>query len=207
MSPLSLVALLSAYRANVAVMKKEDKLLADRQEDLERADDVDKIFVIMSPFLSFLDFEILEDIINSKNLGADSDRQNLADYIRSLKELLDSWKVEPFKVLRDESELLRSRATLCFKLDADSLSMYRDVKVAIARVLGVQVYALQLCSIEDGCIELVFLVPKVAIGSLLPLESLSNKLSVVEPQVLKVTLVDGNTTESVVLKVSLISIL
>ena len=200
-SPLSLVALLSAYRTNVAVMKKEDKLFADRQEDLERADDVDEIFVIMSPFLSFLDFDILEDIISSKDLGADSDQQYLADYIRILKEFLDSWKVEPLKVFHEESELLRSRAKLSFKLDTDSLSMYRDVKVAIARVLGVQVYALQLCSIEDGCIELVFLLPKVAIGSLLPLESLSNKLSVVEPQVLKVTLVDGNTTESVVLKV------
>ena len=76
MSPLSLVALLSAYRTNVAVMKKEDNLFADRQEELERADDVDKI---MSPFLSFLDFEILEDIINSKDLGAHSDGKRFGE--------------------------------------------------------------------------------------------------------------------------------
>ena len=165
------------------------------------ADSVNKIFTIVSPFLSFLDFEILEDIINNEDIGADSDRQNLAEYIRSLKAFLNLWKVDPQKVCCDESELSRSRAKLCFKLDTDSLALYRDVKAAIARVLGVQVYALQLYSIEDGCIELVFLLPKIAISSLLPLSSLSSMLSKVWPQILKVILVDGNTSEEIVLKV------
>ena len=196
-----LVGHLSAYRMFPAVRRKEDVFLADCQDELKAADSVDKVFAIVSPFLSFLDFEILEDIINTKDLGADSDRQALAEYIRSLKVFLNSWKVEPRKTYCDESGLSTHRVKLCFKLDTDSLSMYRDVKVAIARILEIQVYALQLCSIEDGCIELVFLVPKVAIGSLLPLESLSNKLSEVDPQVLKVTLVDGHTTKSVILKV------
>ena len=199
--PESLVGHLSAYRMFPAVRAKEDELLADRLKDLEKADTIDQIFTIVSSFLSFLDFEILEDIINSKDLGDDNDRQNLAEYIKSLKEFLNSWKVEPCKIYHDESEILRSRSKLCFKLNTDSLSMYRDVKIAIARILEIQVYALQLCSIEDGCVELVFLLPKIAVSSLLPLKSLSNKLSEVEPQVLKVTLVDGSITESVVLKV------
>ena len=155
---------LSAYRMFPAVRRKEDVFLADCQDELKAADSVDKVFAIVSPFLSFLDFEILEDIINSKDLGADSDRQALAEYIRSLKVFLNSWKVEPHKICRDESGLSRHQVKLCFKLDTDSLSMYRDVKVAIARVLGVQVHALQLCSIEDGCIELVFLVPNSGVG-------------------------------------------
>ena len=195
---ICLIGHISAYRTFPAVMKREDKLLADRQDDLEKADSVDRIFAIISPFLSFLDFEILEDIINNKKLGADSDRQSLAEYIQCLKEFLNSWRVEPHKICHDESELLGSRAKLCFKLDTDSLSMYRDVKVAIARILEVQVCALQLCSIDDGCIKLVFLFPKIAVGSILPLKSLSSKLSEMEPQVLKITLVD---TESFISKV------
>ena len=199
--PECLIGHLSAYRMFPTVMKEEDKLLAHRQEDLERAESIDKIFSIISPFLSFLDFEILEDIINSKDVGADGDRQNLEEYVRILKEFLDSWKVEPRKICCDESELLGSRVKLGFKLDTDSLSMYRDVKFAIARILDIKVNALQLYSIEEGCVELVFLFPKVAISSLLPLESLGDKLSEVKPQALKIKLVDGNTTESVVFKV------
>ena len=199
--PECLVALLSAYRMFPAVRKREDKLLADRQEDLESASSIDKIFTIVAPFLSFLDFEILEDIINNNDLGTESDRQNLTEYSRSLKEFLNSWKVEPCQICRDERELIESRVKLYLKLDTDSLSMYRNVKVAIARILEVQVYTLQLCSVQNGCIELLFLFPKTARSIVLPLLSLRHKLSELEPQVLKISLEVENTTESLVLKV------
>ena len=201
--PASLAALLLAYRTFPAVIKKENKLLADHQEDIERAGCIDEIFKIVTPFLSFLDFEILEDIINNKDLGTESDRQNLMEYIRNLKDFLNSWKVEPCKIYRHEGDLsTRSLAKLCFKLDSDSLSMYRDVKASIARILEVQVHALQLYSIEEGCTELVFLLLKVAVSSLLPLKSLSPKISEVKPEVLKMSLVvNGDTTESVLFKV------
>ena len=152
--PKCLISLLSAYRTFSAVLERENKLLADCQEDLKAADSVDEIFNIISPFLSFLHYDILEDIINNKDIGADSDRQNLAEYITSLKEFLNSLKVKPCKVCHDESALPRSRAKLCFKLDTDTLSVYRDVKIAVARILNIEVRALRLHSIEEGCLEL-----------------------------------------------------
>ena len=200
-----LISLLSAYRTFSAVLEREEeKLLADYQEELKAAGSVDEIFTIMSPFLSFLDYDILEDIIDNKDLGANSDRKNLAEYITSLKEFLNSWNVKPCKVCHDESALSRSRAKLCFKLDTDSLSMYRDVKIAVARILNIEVRALQLHSVEEGCLELVFLFPRIAVSSILPLKSLSGRLSEVKPQVHKVSLVDGNTTESAVIKVGIL---
>ena len=88
-SCLGLVAHLLAYRDFCGVKRSESTLLlSDRQKDLEKAGSIDEIFVIVCPFWSFLDYEILEDIINSEDLGADSDRQNLAEYITSLKEFL-----------------------------------------------------------------------------------------------------------------------
>ena len=148
-----LVGHLSAYRTFPAVMKNEDKLLANCREDLENANNTNKVFSIILPFLSFLDFEILEDIINNKDLGADSDRQYLVEYILTLEEFLNSWRVDPQKISHDESELTRSQAKLCFVLTTELLSMYRDVKVPIARVLGVRVHAVQLVSIEDMWID------------------------------------------------------
>ena len=197
-----LVAFLSPYKSSRAVRKGEDRTLADRQDDLEREENVNKIFTIISPFLSFLDFGILEDMINDKEVGADSDRENLADYIVSLKQFLNSWKVEPRKIIRDENELIGSRVKLCFKLETESLSMYRNVKANIAQILEVPVSALQLCSIEEGCIELVFLITREAISKFLPLESLRSSLSDLRPRILKLTLIDGERTESVDMRVS-----
>ena len=186
-----LVGHLSSYRLFCAVRtREENKYFVDCEKELEKANSIDKIFIIIAPYLSFLDFEILEDIINSTMLGADTDRQNLADYITSLQEFLKSWQVEPCKICQYENEFSNSRVKLCIKLDTVSLSIYRDVKVAIAQILGIEVHALQLCSIEDGYTELCFLFPTRAINTVLPLKSLSHKLSEIQPPILKITLVD-----------------
>ena len=185
---MRLKAHLLAYRNFRGVTRKESTLLlSDRQRDLEKAESIDEIFVIVCPFWSFLDYEILEDIINSKDLGADSDQQNLAVYTTNLRDFLHSWRVEPRKVCRDDSVSPGSRVKLHFKLDTNSLSMYRDVKIAIARILDIQVSALQLCSIEEGCTELVFLCPNITPS--LPLsDEKKEELFRIIPPVLKVVL-------------------
>ena len=198
---MRLKAHLLAYRHFRGVIRKESALLlSDRQRDLEKAESIDEIFVIVCPFWSFLDYEILEDIINSKDLGAESDRQNLAEYVTNLKDFLHSWRVEPRKVSRDDSESSGSRVKLHFKLDTNSLSMYRDVKIAIARILDIQVSALQLCSIEEGCTELVFLCPDTTPS--LPLsDEKKEKLFRIIPPVLKVVIIGFSDTETVLFEV------
>ena len=57
-SPKCLVSLLSGYRTFSTALEREDKLLADYQEELKATDSVDEIFTIMSPFLSFLDYDM-----------------------------------------------------------------------------------------------------------------------------------------------------
>ena len=127
-------------------------LLAHQQEDLRRAASVDEIFVIISPFSSFLDFEILEDVI--EKFGAESNQSDLAKYFTELKQFLNAWKVEPCKISQLDDD--KKKVKLCFKLDTDSLAIYRDLKAAIARIFEVDVYALHLHSIEPGCIQLIF---------------------------------------------------
>ncbi|XP_064385873.1 uncharacterized protein LOC135334572 isoform X3 [Halichondria panicea] len=188
---MSLVALLTSYRTSRAVIKSESNmLLLDQQENLKRADSVDEIFVIVSPFWSFLDFEILEDVIES--YGADSDRHNLATYVTELKEFLNTWKAKPCKISRLDDG--KTRMKLCFKLDTDSLAIYRDLKAAIARIFEIQVYALHLHSIEPGCIQLIFfcleIVPIMALRS----DQIA-QLSQIIPSVLKVSLIHGSTSE------------
>ncbi len=86
---LSLVALLTSYRSSCAVIESESNmLLAHQQEELRKAASVDEIFVIISPFWSFLDFEILEDVI--EKFGTESDRCDLAKYVTELKKFLNT---------------------------------------------------------------------------------------------------------------------
>ena len=139
---LSLVALLTSYRMSRAVYKQSDMLLADQQEELRRAASVDEIFVIISPFWSFLDFEILEDMINK--FGTKSDQRHLATYFTELKAFLNSRKVEPCKNSR-----LGDNVKLCFVL-SEYLAIYRDLKMSIAKIFEVPVYAVHLHSIESG---------------------------------------------------------
>ena len=91
--------------------------LRDQLSALENAGSIDKIFHIISPFWSFIDYRILEKIINDKDLGDDLARQNLAEYTSDLKKFLNSWKVKPYKFCRYESEALESPVKLHLKLD------------------------------------------------------------------------------------------
>ena len=45
--------------------------LSDQLSDLENAESIDRIFCIIAPFWSFLDYRILERIIKDKDLGDD----------------------------------------------------------------------------------------------------------------------------------------
>ena len=130
-----------------AVLVKQEALLADRCRDLENADSIDRIFVILSPFWSFLDYEILEAIIDE--FGTDNDHSNLSQYVKDLKKALSH--VEPGTLAIKEDTYIK----LYVKLDTDvneALRRYRDIKATIARIFGVEVYALQLCSVsKSGC--------------------------------------------------------
>ena len=161
---MKLVDHLMAYRYLHSVLTDKSTLyLSHQQSDLEKAESMDNIFRILTPFWSFLDFELLEDIVDDRTLGADGDRQRLDEYSTSLKEFLYSWKVDAYEVCHHTSESVESQVKLHFKLDTDSLAMYRDVKAAIARILDVQVHALQLYSIQEGCVELSFLCHDMAL--------------------------------------------
>ena len=191
----------SSFRS--VMTNKQALRLSNQQSDLENAGSIDEIFSVISPFWSFIDYRLLEEIIN--DLGADADQGNLAGYTTSFKEFLDSWKVDPCKICCHKNVLQGSQVKLYFKLDklwldTDTLLICRDVKAAIARIFSLKVTELQLYSIEEGCIELVFLSPDIT--QHLPLSTEKNEaLYSLRPSVLKVTLVDESETETVIFEV------
>ena len=88
---------------------------------------------------------------------------------------------------------------ICIKLDTDSLAIYRDLKAAVARIFEVEVYALHLHSIEDGCIQLIFFLPAEIVHIIAPKR---DQLAQIHCSVLKVSLsLRGSTTSEVIFEV------
>ncbi|XP_064382127.1 uncharacterized protein LOC135331030 isoform X2 [Halichondria panicea] len=210
--PSELIARLSSYREYPAAMKKDDKLLADRYNDLEKAENIDKIFIIVAPFWSFLDFDILEDIINA--FGIDEDKLKLKNYKLKLKEILSSWKVESLQsrclhVDADDNDDKGCQRLLCLKVDTHTMSTYRYVKDTIANILEVDMFALRVKTVEEGCIKLVFCCPKLSIIHLLPLsQSRNDQIKQIIPRILKMTTMDDKTAlESIIFQGSEIELL
>ena len=180
------------FSSSVVTSKSErSSQLLDWQSDLKNSKSIDEIFTVLAPFWSFLDFELLEDIIKYENLEADCDWQSLEKYINSLKNFLNSWKVQPYTFSRYVSESLGFQVSkLCIKLDTESLSLsiYQDVKAFVAQILGVSLYDIRLVSIEEGYVELVFLCPEQALQC--PLMISHDELQKTKPIVLKIKRVD-----------------
>ncbi len=183
--PQELSAFLLSFQSTPGALKSNANLfISSCQQELYTADTIDAVFVIVSQFWSFLDYDLLENVVNK--FGDFSDKQNFADYIKSLLEFLFDWRVVPHKIQR--SECPTTAVKLCFKLDGDSLP-YRDIRVSIANIFDVRVENVLIESIDNGCTKLVFLLPREAV--VLPLTAEQRKeIAELTPSVLHVLLLD-----------------
>ncbi len=190
--PQELSAFLLSFQSTPGALKTNGSLfIASCQQELKDANTIDAVFVSVSQFWSFLDYNLLEKVV--KEFGDDSDKQKFADYTKALEEFLSGWKVEPHNIQR--SEVPTTAVKLCFKLDSDSLP-YRDIRASIARIFKVHVSNVLIQSIEKGCTKLVFLLPREAVVPYLTAkkeiaEEIAEEIAALTPSVLHVLLLDG----------------
>ncbi len=183
--PQELSAFLLSFQSRRGSLKRNGSLfISSCQLELNTADTIDAVFVIVSQFWSFLDYNLLENVVDE--FGDDSDKEKFADYIKALQDFLSDWRVVPHKIKR--SECPTTAVKLCFKLDGDSLP-YRDIRASIARIFKVHVENVLIESIDNGCTKLVFLLPREAV--VLPLTAEQRKeIAELTPSVLHVLLLD-----------------
>ncbi len=122
------VFLLSFQRIPGALKQNANFFITSCQQELKNANTIDAVFLTVSLFWSFLDYNLLEKVV--EEFGDFSDKQKFVDYTKALEEFLSDWKVVPHKIQR--SEILTTAVKLCFKFDSDSLP-YRDIRASIAR--------------------------------------------------------------------------
>ena len=159
-------------------------------ETLQKAKNLYDVFFALKPSQSFFRYEVIESIV--QDFGNDSDRQLMAGYISKFKNFCERSVFEvPISIFHD-SDLKPGDKVFCVKFTPDqnehiSLGNVVAVRAKIAAILDIDVVALKLCCISDGCVCLWFMIPAHMADKIFPL-SVSQISALSENQI---KLVDG----------------
>ena len=158
-SARQLAVTLLALGAYEPVMMKEQSLLEDHEDELYKASTIPDIYRIIRPYMSFFNPELLHYIIET--CGTISTYEDFKIYMNELETFCNSISV-PLCLDSAEQQSGDKREMIKIKLDLSDrrLQRFRNVKSAIAKILHVSEAVLYLASVEEGCAELVFLVPR-----------------------------------------------
>ena len=156
------------------------KLLEKKDEEaIQQAKSVPKIFMVLYPYISFFNYEIMEHLV--KQHGSPDDHKRLEEYVTAFNTFCQRSVFEvPQNVYSSRSRTdCKVFAVKCTERVATTLEGVRGVKGKIAAVLGLRASSLQLCSVVKGCMELRFILSTAVADRILPV-SLAKKLALKE---------------------------
>ena len=167
---LSILAL-GAYEP--AIGERDRRLLDEHREEIESAKSVSVIFIILSAYWNYLDYEVLVYIINKHSTcDDDSDKKRLQNYEEALQIFC---KRRTFELPQPESgngTENKKQEKLSVKLNVHQdtpLEQIYQLKRKISKILQVNTAALQIYSVDEGCMQLIFLIPKFVAQEIFPL--------------------------------------
>ena len=136
------------------------KLLSDKEDKLEKADDIEDIFcILVRECASFLNYGIFQSIIEEYDI--DTSQKKLA-YPEHLKAYVDKHKLSEFYEINPELKSFTDDSKLVLLLNIEvvcTLGTLKERIEAIAKVLKIKPSALRLLSIEEGCVIVVLFLP------------------------------------------------
>ena len=136
------------------------KLMSRRREVKNAADITDIIDLVTEEYASFLECDIFKGIVRVFKLDRNEDLdypKHLEEYIKiHMVSELTEINTDPKKERKDEKTLILK---FDIKLSSCKLATIRDLKNAIAEILGLMPSALRLRSVEEGCLVVAFLIP------------------------------------------------
>ena len=177
---------LGAY--DPAPQERDRSLLDEHRQEIKGAKSIPEIFIILSAYWNYLNYEILEYII--EHYGTSDDTERLRDYDEKLHNFCKRRMFEvpmPVRGNGTENKSSPKQEELYVKLDVWEdipAEQINQIKRKIAKILHVRPATLQICSITKGCVQLIFLIPKFVAQEILPLSheqtsALSRDVSVI----------------------------
>ena len=153
---------------NFALDLVRDMEQEDNEAKLEAATTIPEIILGLHPYKSFLNYEIIENIANE--FGTPDIRAEMQKYVAAFDDFCKRSAYElPVNVLPKKVNKKKEKI-LSVKLTKRGLASIRDivsVQLNMATILGVKTWALNICSIEKGCICVRFLVPAAVMSKIL----------------------------------------
>ena len=172
------VSNLKTYAGNFVRMLGSDEDI-DR---LERSVNMGDVFFALHRFKSFFNYEVVESIV--KQFGSDEDRQLMGEYVSQFNKFCERNVFEVPPNIFHDSEPKPGDKMFSVKLTKEGRALLGDVvamRKKIADILNIEVVALQLCCITDGCICLMFLISAFVAEKIFPLsESQISSLSKID---------------------------
>jgi len=149
--------------------ENQQRGLNDDGKKIQNASSIPDIFVVMSPYWSFFNYQPLEHIIEYK--GTPEDKANLQMYLDDLKKFCQRriFEVPPHVYGNASNKEKWAKFTLKLDDEIRKLDDIRKVQRRIAKILGLQY--LYLCDISEGCVKVVFLIPQLVAQKVFPLSN------------------------------------
>ena len=133
---------------------------SDKDVDrLEKSTDLYDVFFALYPFKSFFNYEIIEKIV--LQFGSIEDRRLMEEYISHFNKFCERSVFEVPPNIFHDSETKPGEKVFSVKFTKEGRASLGDVGAVrrkLADILEIEVFALQLCCITDGCVCLKFLV-------------------------------------------------
>lgn len=139
------------------------KLLTEIKSELEEAETThDLLSLVNDNCASYMNIRLLEHIVEEYHLD---DGQEQMKYPQYLLDYINLHSIKDIKFAEIDPELVKSAEkskTISLKLDIETtckLAKISDLHVAVARILHLVPSAVQIYSIEEGCVVVKFCLP------------------------------------------------
>ena len=141
-----------------------------RYKELQAADAVSKIFLILKDYFSFFNYHIIEHIITM--CGTKKDKRNLRRYSKTFNQYAKRRIFECHPQFGSESDT--GHADVFVKVDSQyenyTVTEVERFRCQLSKLLHVSSQGvLRLCRVEKGCFQLIFQVPSFMQQKIFPL--------------------------------------
>ena len=158
-----------------------------RYKELQAADTVSKIFLILKDYFSFFNYHIIKHIITT--CGAKKDKHNLRRYSKKFDQYAKRRVFECHPQFGSESET--DHADVFVKVDSQyenyTVTEVERFRCQLSKLLHVSYQGvLRLCRVEKGCFQLMFQVPLSVQQKIFPL-SREQERALAQERVIRLT--------------------
>lgn len=166
------------FRASILALRayeptpgeRDRSLLGAHSGEIQAAKSNAEIFPILYPYMNYLNYEILEYIINGH--GTSDDHVRLKNYREKLTIFCERRIFEVPMLGRDTNNTSPNQVKFVVKFDKPegiTIKESLQIRKQIAKILHITVAAFVIYRVDVGCVQLTFLIPEFVSQEIIPL--------------------------------------